>query len=43
MRKFIITTVFSFGIAALLPAGCIPGAGASNGHAPAPTNVVVPS
>ena len=35
MKKFIVTTVLSFGIAALLPAGCIPGVGASNAPAPA--------
>jgi len=35
MKKLIISTVLSFGLAALLPAGCIPGAGASNTPAPA--------
>ena len=36
MKKMIITTVLGFGIAALLPAGCVPGAGAANTPAPAP-------
>ena len=40
MRKLIITTFLGFGIAALLPASCIPGVGASNTPAPqAPTHV----
>lgn len=44
MQKFIVSTVLALGIAALLPAGCIPGVGASNTHAPAaPSLVVVPS
>jgi hypothetical protein len=46
MRKFIITTVFGFGIAALLPAGCLPGTTAANAPAgvhSAPTLIVVPS
>ena len=38
MRKFIITSVLGLGIAAFLPASCIPGIGASN--TPAPTVVV---
>ena len=43
MRKFIITTVLGFGIAALLPAGCLPGIGASNAPSAPTTNAVVPS
>ncbi len=44
MQKLIVSTVLALGIAALLPAGCIPGVGASNAHTPvAPSHVVVPS
>jgi len=44
MKKLIVTTFLGLGIAAALPAGCIPGTTAANASAPkAPATIVVPS
>ena len=43
MKKFIVTTVFTFGFAALLPAGCLPDLNGASNAPSAPTRVVVPS
>lgn len=44
MKKLIVTTFLGLGIAAALPAGCIPGTVASSAPAQkAPSTIVVPS